>query len=297
MTKNFYNYETENLPDSIQSTQEWFGSIISNPLNEKENIAPISPNGILIAEEAGRYIIPNSSLAPYQRMQIYNQQYWWRLLKTLHTNFPLLTRLFGYRAFNEEIGVPFFNHNPPSHWSIPLLGERLPQWIAVSYTKPDLPLIQNAAALDWQFTESYIAPQKPPLDLKPLIQNDPEALLNHTFYLQPHVQLFSWEYDLFAFREAFLKEEVEYWFEHPFPQLPKGNFRFVFYRTINNLMAWKEVQQGVYLFLSLFKEGCTVASACEMMEKEEEAVCEETASNMQKWIENWVRLGLLTLQK
>ncbi|MCE2982904.1 MAG: DNA-binding domain-containing protein [Parachlamydia sp.] len=279
----------------VDIIQEWFGEVISGPLIKNDKISPISPGGALIAEESGRYIACNSRLAPYQRIEIYNQQYWWRLAKTLHTNFPLVTRLFGYRAFNEEIGVPFLKSHPPDHWSINLIGKKLPQWIESHYKKTDLPLIQQAAALDWAFTASYIAPSYPPLDLKQLLK-DPDKLLSEIFHIQPHVHLFEWDCNLLNFREELLKQEVEYWTDHAFPPLKKGNCRFILYRTIDNLQAWREVSQGEYLFLHLFKGGSSVANACDAIESQDDGLYEEVAANLTKIIETWVRLGWLTLQ-
>lgn len=297
MNKQTLDQKTENLPYSLQSTQEWFASVITQPLVERDSINPISPGGTLIAEEAARYIVPSPTMRPHQRIQIYNQQYWWRLLNTLHANFPLVTRLFGYQAFNEEIGIPYLHRYPPNHWSLTLLGERLPSWVAEYYKEPDQPLILNASHLDWAFTASFIAPQPPPLDLNTLMQDNPNHLLTSTFYLQPHIHLFKWDYDLLAFRESFLKQEVDYWTEHSFPSLSKGKpYHFALFRTLKNSQAWREITRGEYFLLQLFKKGSSVEAACEAIESQESALYEEIASNLQKWIQDWTRLGWLTLK-
>ncbi len=298
MYKQTLYQKTDDLSCSLQSTQEWFASIITSPLAKNDSINPMMPNGMLIAEEAARYIVPSPTLLPHQRLQIYNQQYWWRLLNTLHANFPLVTRLFGYQAFNEKIGLPYLHQCPPNHWSLTLLGERLPSWVANHYTKPDKPLIHNAANLDWAFTASFIAPQHPPLDLNQLAQEDPSLLLSKPFYLQPHIHLFEWDYDLLAFRELFLQEEVDYWTEHRFPALPKKQSSyFALYRTLKNSQAWREITKGEYFLLQLFQKGSSVEAACEVMEEQELAVYEQVAANLQKWIQDWTRLGWLTLKE
>lgn len=293
-----YDKQETPIPYTLKSTQEWFASIIANRMNEDSTIHSIAPDGMLIAEEAARYVVPSSSLPPHLRMQIYNQQYWWRLLKTLHENFPLVTRLFGYHAFNETIGIPYLLKYPPNHWSLTLLGERLSKWIAEEYHAPDKPLIQNAAQLDWAFMASFIAPLFPALNVGHLDQGNLEQLLSYTFYLQSHIFLFKWDYDLLAFREIFLQHDVDYWTENNFPSLPKGKtYHFVLYRSTKNYINWKEVSFAEYLLLETFKQGSSMEAACEIIERQESAIYEQAAQHLQKWLQDWVSRGWLILEK
>lgn len=285
-------------PPHLQSMQEWFASIITQPLGKKDTIRARTPHGTLIAEEAYRYVTPSPTLRPHQRMQIYNQQYWWRLLNTLHANFPLITRLFGYHAFNEKIGIPFLLKYPPNHWSINLVGQHLPRWIEDCYKAADRSLVFNGALLDWACMESLILPQSPPLNLSKIISNNPEDLLTTLFYLQPHITLFSWEYDLFTFRENFLKHSPEYWLENRFPSLSKGKaYHFILYRNGNHNLAWREISKGEFTLLDRFKLGATMENACEYIESQESSLYTEVIENLQKWLQDWTQAGWLTDQK
>jgi Putative DNA-binding domain len=296
MNKQTLNNEVEQLPRKMQSTQKWFASVVTTRLTENDNIQPYTVNGTLIAEEAARYITPSSTLKPHQRMQIYNQQYWWRLLNTLHTNFPLVTRLFGCHTFNEKIGIPYLLKYPPDHWSLNLLGARLPKWTSECYQEPDRPLVLNAASLDWTFMASFIAPQSPYPDLAKLVKENSEKLLSQTFYLQPHINLFTWEYDLLTFRTNFLKQGVDYWIEHRFPDLPKGKtYFFILYRNLQNHLAWREISREEYLLLELFKAGTNINAACEYIESQESSVYDYVAEHLQKWLQEWAQAGWLTL--
>lgn len=288
-------YDPFNIPNNLKSTQEWFAGIITNRMDENNYINPISPSGMLIAEEAARYIIPSASLRPHQRMQIYNQQYWWRLLNALHDNFPFVTRLFGYQAFNEEIGIPYLLKYPPNNWSLNLLGERLAKWIGEEYRAPDQPFILNATQLDWAFMASFLAPQKPPLNLSHLDKENPEKFLSYPLYLQPHIKLFKWDYDLLTFREIFLKQKVEYWTENDFPTLPKERtYFFVLYRSPKNNILWKEISSGEYALLDILKAGSTIEAACEFLEEQETAIYEQAVANLQNWFQNWAVRQWLT---
>jgi hypothetical protein len=282
------------FPLPLQSTQEWFAGVITSPL--VDDYAHIGSDDYFVAEQAGKYIVPSPTLNPYQRIQIYNQQYWWRLLKSMHENFPFAVRLFGYNAFNEEIAIPYLLKYPPNHWSLLLLGEKLPKWISEDYHAPDRPLVLNAVILDLAYTDCFVAEQKKPLNLENVGEN-PEDLLSQTFYLQPHIHLFKWEYDLMAFRQIFLKEEVEYWLENDFPPLTKEKTQFfILYRTLGNQMAWKELSEAEFTLLEILKKGSSLEAACDFLESQE-ALYEQTAQNLQNWLKEWTLRQWLTLQK
>ena len=186
---------------------------------------PISPSGRPISEEARDYISPSPKLSADERIQIYNQQYWWRLLSILHQNFPTLTRLFGYTDFNLSIGMPFLTRYPSRHWSLSLLGNQLSQWIEEEYTAQDKPLIFHMAEVDWAYqTLIFCSTILLPSSFTRTILKKNDSTI--------HVKLFKLPFDLFSLRTALLKEDVEYWTESDFPALSKDkNYFYILYRT------------------------------------------------------------------
>lgn len=279
------------VPEDLRTTQEWFAGMITTELDENGYSRLKTSSGMLAAEEAARYIVPSPFLKPHERIQIYNQQFWWRLLKNMQESFPLVTRLFGHHDFNETLSTPFLLKNLPNHWCLNLLGERFPRWVAEDYYAKDKQLVLDCAELDWAFSASFVAAEYPSLRKKLL--HDTERLLSATFYLQPHIFIFEWEYELMSFRDSFLKKDVEYWEEHEFPLLNKDKtYRFVLYRGRQNLMYWKELTKGEYALLNTFKGGATIEKACEYLENDP-ALYEEATSHLQEWLQNWVGHGWL----
>lgn len=282
-------------PDNLRTTQEWFGAIIGRSLTKEDKINPIAPNGMTIVKEAAKYIVPSPTLKPYQRIEIYNQQYWWRLLNTMQTNFPLVTRLFGASSFNNTIAVPFLVKYPPNHWSISYLGNRLPQWIQEEYRDTDKQLVYDAAYLDYIFAESFLADQLPFLDFNSLAQQDPDALLKKPFRLQPHFFLIQFDYDMPAFRELMVKEDEDYWIEHPFPELKKDKtYFFAIFRNLKNNISWKAIEKEEFMLLGQFKDGISIEAACDWIEVQEPAVQQIMESKLQQWLQDWTKYGWLT---
>ncbi len=285
------------IPKELKNVQEWFGSIIKRPLVEHDRINPIAPSGTVITKEAARFISPSPTLLPHQRIEIYNQQYWWRLLDILQTNFPLVVRLFDYHDFNQKIAIPYLVKYPPNHWSLTILGEKLPRWINEEYKESDKQLVYDAALLDYTFATGFLGTQYPSPDFDTLSKNDPEALLTLPFCLQPHLFLIEYKYDLPDFREAILKEEPPYWVEHDFPDLSrdKAPYYFVIFRNHKNNIAWKEIPHEEYLLLKQFANGLSIQSACDWIEEQEAAMQDLMAAHLQKWMQDWTRFGWLTI--
>lgn len=287
------------VPAPLKSIQEWFGSIIGRPVDENSRMNPVSPSGVPMEVEACQYIVPSPTLRPAQRIQIYNQQYWWRLLSAMHENFPLVTRLFGYFDFNQLIAIPYLVKYPPNHWSLGLLGDRLLKWVEEDYEGVDKPLILNAVKVDWSFTHCFISGSLPPIDLASLPKpGDLSSILNEKLCLQPHVHLFELPYDLFQFRIEFLQKEPEYWLENdfpPLPHIPEGEFAyFVLYRVPTCDVMVQQISKCEYLILSQFQKGSSIDDICEWLEEQEENLSNEASEKLHTWFQNWTMNRLLT---
>lgn len=282
------------VPQQLKKTQVWFGSIIERPIDVDNNMNPVSPSGRPMTEESAEFINPSPTLRPEQRIQIYNQQYWWRLINNLHETFPLVTRLFGYHGFNFTIAMPYLVKYPPRHWNLNTLGDRLPQWIEEEYTAADKKLIYDAARLDLAFVDSFIAPQSKPLSTENMpAQSD--ALLDVKCTLQPHLHLFQLPYELFAFRIEFLKETPEHWIEHDFPSLAKERqYHFVMFRNTHNDISWREVSPVEYALLQCFQKGSSISEACDWIEQQSSEIVEEASKNLHLWFQEWVIRQWLT---
>jgi len=275
------------VPAELKERQDWFASIITQPIDDESRIRPQAPSGLSIESEAAKYILPSEALKPDERVQIYNQQYWWRLLGVLHEAYPLLTRLFGYHSFNEKIAVPYLQAYPPSFWSLNLLGDTLPQWAEEAYREKDRELVLEAAQLDCAYTLSFFAAEKKPLE---------EALVEQKAKLQPHLKLFTFQYNLPPFRKEMLKEEPEHWADHPFPKLEKKEpYPFAIYRDSHGDVCWSRLDRNAFLLLQRFEKGESIGGICRYIEKEGGDLAEEASEKLHLWFQEWTARRWLAL--
>lgn len=285
-----------NVPSQLKSIQKWFAGIITTPVDINNCIRTISPNGKPIDQEASKYIAPSPTLLPHQRIQIYNQQYWWRLISIMHDNFPMLTRLFGYNDFNYTFAIPYLEKFPPNHWSLNTLGNNFPQWVQKHYQKKDRELIINCAFIDQAFCSIFVMGNYPELHPDQFPNpRDPSSILEHKLYLQPYVQVFSLNMHLFKWRELLLKEKVEYWEDHDFPELEKnGHYYIVFYRTKNNSLSWKDISEAEFRLLKAFQKGATLEEACLSLEGHS-SIMKDYEERLPEWFQDWTLRHWLSL--
>lgn len=278
------------VPESLENIQKWFGSIITRPIDIDNQIMPLSPSGVPIEEEAKIYISKSPFLQPHERIQLYNQQYWWRLLSVLHENFPFVTRLFGYYEFNQKIGFPYLEKYQPSHWSLNFLGRDLLKWAKEFYLDDDKQLIYDAISLDYAYNNILFAKKSDAFQLDHFSE---EELCSRKLKLQPHVKLFTFNYDLFRFRSDLLKQEPEYWMEHDFPNLDKGSYYFILYRNHFNYAVSDSISFVAYSILKQFENEASIEEVSLWLESQDEKFVNEAVDHMQGWFRDWAALKLL----
>lgn len=280
-------YDTD-VPQELKELQEWFATLITQPIDNKSRIYPKSPDGTSIQQEAKRYIVESEALEPYQRLEIYSQQYWWRLLGTLHKNFPLTTRILGYRDFNDTLATPYLTDCPPNHWSLNHLGKELPQWVQEHYTSDDKTLIEEATAVDWAYVHSFFANGYSTNAFVEAAKNE-EALTNKKLSLQPHLHMFKLTYPLLPFRDLILEEKPEHWQSEGLPPLKKEeeSYHYIIYRNGSGNVTWSLLDPQAFSVLSRFRKASTLEECCRWIDTQGDALQTAAYQNLHTWFQEW----------
>ncbi len=85
--------------------------------------------GVPMDEIAASYIKPNSLLTSFERLEIYNRQYWFRVIAAVSEDFPALQVVLGQEKFDSLV-LGYLRENPSTSFSLRNLGARLPAWLA-----------------------------------------------------------------------------------------------------------------------------------------------------------------------
>jgi hypothetical protein len=176
---------------SLEQIQREMARAVMTPLTSEEEMRSEGPDGRSMDQVAASFIAPNSKLSSFERLEIYNRQYWFRILNALAEDFPALRSVIGGRAFN-AMSVAYLNAHPSRSFTLRNLGSSLPEWLAENphFAGRRASLAQDVARIEWAFVEAFDAGEREPLTLEQISTLDGSSHLA----LQPHLQLIELEY-------------------------------------------------------------------------------------------------------
>ena len=101
---------------------------VMQPLTVSERMRRTAPGGESMSAYAARYIKPNDRLTSFERLEIYNRQYWFRVLGSMAEDFPGLRAILGQRRF-EEMCRAYLAECPSRSFTLRNLGASLEVWL------------------------------------------------------------------------------------------------------------------------------------------------------------------------
>jgi len=176
---------------SLAQLQREMARAVMMPLTADEEMRRESSDGRSMDRVAASFIAPNSNLTSFERLEIYNRQYWFRVLGALAEDFPALRTVIGGRAF-EAMSVAYLTAHPSRSFTLRNLGSHLAEWLATNphFAGRRARLAQDVARMEWAFVEAFDNGERAPLSLEQISTLDSDSRLA----LQPHLQLIELEY-------------------------------------------------------------------------------------------------------
>jgi hypothetical protein len=164
---------------------------VMRPLTAGFSMQAMTEQGLSMDEIAESYIKPNSLLTSFGRLEIYNQQYWFRVIAAVAEDFPVLQVVLGQERF-DSLMLAYLRENPSTSFSLRNLGAGLPAWLA-SYPElagPQHALAVDVARLEWAYIEAFDGASLVPLGWEDFAGFGTDSMLR----LQPHLQLLDLQY-------------------------------------------------------------------------------------------------------
>src|SRR6266852_2480240 len=84
----------------LKALQRTMARAVMQPLTSAERMQRTAPDGQPMRRYAERFIKPNDRLTSFERLEIYNRQYWFRVLSSMIEDFPGLRAVLGDRRFD-----------------------------------------------------------------------------------------------------------------------------------------------------------------------------------------------------
>jgi hypothetical protein len=171
--------------------QRRVAAAILHPLTKSETMPRRRRNGISNEREAEALIRPNDRLTSFERLEIYNRQYWFRLYSSFEEDFPGLKAIIGNAKF-ETLMREYLTDCPSTSFTLRNLGSRLVEWLAAhpEYVEPRGQLAMDMARLEWAHIEAFDSAEEEFLDADDLVAIHDDSQLR----LQPYLRVLELHY-------------------------------------------------------------------------------------------------------
>jgi hypothetical protein len=293
--------KADSIPDSMSlaELQREMAAAVMMPLTPDEVMRATAPDGRAMTDVAAAFIAPNSRLTSFERLEIYNRQYWFRVLNAVAEDFPAVRAVVGAKRF-EELSVAYLTAHPSRSFSLRNLGSKLVEWLIANpkWTGRRHALAIDLARIEWAFVESFDNPERTPLTLDQIATLDGDSRLA----LQPHVQLLALDYpaddialalhdkDKRQASEAGVKHEEE---AEEAVRLPKLRRRptWVAAHRVDLNVYYRRMEREEFLTLSAICNGQALGEALDAGFDGSRVPVERRPARVREWFATWAELG------
>ncbi|MGD0892588.1 MAG: DNA-binding domain-containing protein [Terracidiphilus sp.] len=284
---------------NLETLQREMAAAIMLPLTPDEDMHAEGPDGRRMRDVAASFIAPNSRLTAFERLEIYNRQYWFRVLGALAEDFPGLRAVIGSNAF-DALSVAYLTAHPSRSFSLRNLGSKLPEWLAANpqWAGRRNRLAIDVARIEWAFVEAFDNAERTPLTLDQIATLDAGSRLA----LQPHLQLIALEYaadDLVLAlhdrekrqtSEAGVKQEDGPQAPAKLPRLRRRP-TWVAAHRLDFSVYYRRLHRDEFFTLAAIRRGLALGDALEAGFENSPTPARRRPQLVREWFANWAELG------
>jgi hypothetical protein len=286
---------------SLAALQRTMARVVMQPLTADERMRNTAPDGSPMRRYASLFIKPNDRLTSFERLEIYNRQYWFRVLSSMVEDFPGLRAVLGDRRF-EAMSKAYLVDCPSRSFTLRNLGSRLESWLRKhpkwAGTKQALAI--EITRLEWADIEAFDGEARPPLRPEDLrAEAGPKLKLT----LQPYLRLLDLKYpvdDLLlevrkededtdfasnAFQERHKRKRVQ-----AVAKLKPAPI-FLAVHRMDDSVYFRRIEREEFFILQTLDAGKTLGQAIALGFKKSSVPVANRSESVQHWFQNWATLG------
>ena len=190
----------------VVKLQRLMTHILIRPLTQADGLQPKWIDGRAMAEVAEEFIKPNDRLTAFERLQLYNRMYWFRLIDSMHADNPGLRAVLGDKKFDQLVQA-YLAKYPSRSFTLRNLCSRLPPFIREQprLTAPHTALAHSVACFEWAQTVAFDEGARPVLTSADIARPPPARL---RMGLQPYVTLLAPDFPVDDFVTAVKKRDA-----------------------------------------------------------------------------------------
>ncbi len=288
---------------TLAEIQRAMAAAVTMPLTPDENMRTHTQDGRAMEQVAATFVAPNSRLTPFERLEIYNRQYWLRVMGALAEDFPALRAVVGQQRF-EALSIAYLSAHPSRSFTLRNLGSKLAEWLIANpgYAGRRHVLATDVARIEWAFVEAFDSGERTPLTLDQIATLDSGSRLG----LQPHVQLMALEYpadDVVIALHSGEKRQISSEagvqsddVDEDVVMLPKIRRRATWLSAhrLDHSVYYRRLQREEYATLCALRDGAALGAALEAGFTDSRMSAARRAQAVRDWFGAWAELGWIT---
>jgi hypothetical protein len=261
-------------------------------------------------------IKPNDRLTSFERLEIYNRQYWFRILDCFYDDYPGLRAVIGQRKF-DRLARAYLAKYPSTSFSLRNLGNRLEKFLRAEpkWIDPHRRLALDMARIEWANIVAFDEGAKPAIHVDELLGRAPSKV---QLALQPYITLLDVHYPvddllLAAKRgDQRLRAEASHAVEIHDRHTARLDIRrlkpsrqYIAVHRMNNSVYYKPLTREQYEVLAALQNGATLEKACAALWKRRplggprfraaptkvDNWSKGLVADVQNWFQEWASFG------
>jgi Putative DNA-binding domain len=284
----------------LQELQRRVAALIMQPLTRSEGMRHKTLDGCLVDREAKALIKPSRVLTSFDRLEIYNRQYWFRVLGSFAEDFPGLRAVVGAAKF-EGLMRAYLKDCPSKSFTLRNLGSQLESWLLLhpEWVEPRETLALDIVRLEWAHIEVFDSGRLPsltPADLE-------LAGLDLRVSLQPYIRLLTLTYPvddlLIEVHDHESRSDVSSNAASQRQQRirvrryaqPQPERIYLAVHRLDDSVYYKRLQRESFRMLKALSNNVSLEKSIEIAFENSLMTEEARLSALQHWFNNWAELG------
>ena len=278
---------------SLTNLQRWVQEVITNPDGISAGVESESARQEIdiTGSQIEQVVEPSSRLGSAERLAVYGNAYFARLVECLGEEFPATCFALGEDTF-QTFAFGYIKNRPSTSYSLGFLGERFPQYL-IDTRPTDVPqpgwpdFLIDLATLERTYAEVFDGPGPEHLDtLQPedLQAIPPELVSEIRFVPVPSLRLMEARFPVHEYVTAVRRDRS--------PEIPLPAETLLVITRRDFVVRRGTVSRAEFQLLRAILDGNTLGAAIELAAQElPDGTDDEFAASLSKWFQHWAAAG------
>lgn len=278
-------------PHDLGTVQRWMQAVLMHPGGVAAGVASDDAQREipLTADELERVVTRSKALPAAERLEVYSNAYYARLLECLREEFPALVHALGADLF-DEFAVGYLQRYPSRSYTLARLAEHFPRYLAE--TRPEegdsswTDFLIDLATLELAINEVFDGPgTEPDAPLTPdqLAGLPVESWADARLEPAPCLRLLTLRFPLHRYYKAVRRGEA--------PAPPDGATTHLALSRRDYVVQQHELTAEEFAVLGGLVSGLTVGEAIVRPYEDAESFPDDLGERLRVWFERWSAEG------